>query len=93
MTHTYTHYNQETPREVRIEMVQVSYAYQSSLKFKGITSRGFIQQGHVWRWGLWLYVKKIRRGKCTCIRTHKPKDECMYKEECETKAVVYKITC
>ena len=39
------------------------------------------------------YVKKIRRGKCTCVRTHKPNGECMYKEECETKAVIYKITC
>lgn len=39
------------------------------------------------------YIKKIQRGKCTCRSTHKHDGECLYKEECETKAVIYKISC
>ena len=39
------------------------------------------------------YVKKTKKGKCNCRSTHKPNGECLYKEECETKAVIYKISC
>ena len=39
------------------------------------------------------YVKRTQSKKCNCRSTHKPSGRCMYREECETTGVIYKITC
>ena len=39
------------------------------------------------------YAKKTKKKKCTCRASRRPDDECLYGEECETQASIYKIIC
>ena len=39
------------------------------------------------------YAKKTKKKKCTCRASHRPDGECLYGEECEKQASIYKIIC
>jgi len=39
------------------------------------------------------HAKKTRKKKCTCRSSHLVNGQCIYGEECETEAVIYKVTC